>query len=154
MRLFKWFIVTCCMISDLYVFYMPFAFMNVDSDVDEASRLLDQGVKETLWIMNWVVSGTFADHDPDPDLRCPLFLPRNVSVGALKGGALAGAKAEAYLDLVHLLSNLIVVGLLTEKIIRLESKIIFQIPPGHLVDVLYLTAEILTALKNVGWELC
>lgn len=42
-----------------------------NTEVEEASRLLDQGVKATLWmwILKSVVSGTFADLNQDPDPR-------------------------------------------------------------------------------------
>lgn len=37
--------------------------------MEEASRTLDQIGKRNM-VLNWVVSGTFADHDQEADLHC------------------------------------------------------------------------------------
>lgn len=50
-------------------------------------------VKRKVWILNWVVSGTFADLDQDPDLHYPLV--RNKLAKAQRSIVPARARAEA-----------------------------------------------------------
>ncbi|KAF5462499.1 hypothetical protein F2P56_018501 [Juglans regia] len=84
-----------CFVELLYIIFLAFPCIHLDMVTPwkrHQGSWIEFG-KRNVWVLKWVVSGTFADPAQDPDLQC--LRVRKIRVKAQRDAVQAGAQAGA-----------------------------------------------------------